>query len=88
VEALLHVDQLLHLALHQPRHGDAGPARHHLGHVLVVHLLLQEGDVGLELAQPCLLVLDELLELGDLAVAELGCALEVRVPLGALCLAV
>ena len=57
VQALLHVHELLHLALQQPRDGDAGPLGHDLGDVLVVDLLLQEGRVGLELAQPRLLVL-------------------------------
>ena len=42
----------------------------------------------LELAQARLLVLDQLLELGDLAVAQLGGPLEVGVALGALGLAV
>jgi hypothetical protein len=88
VQPLLHVDELRHLALHQLRHGDAGPLGHDLGHVLVVDLLLQEGRVGLLLGELGLELRDLLLELRDLAVAELGRPREVGVALGALRLAV
>ena len=42
VQALLHVDQLLGLALEQAADGDAGPARDDLGDVVGVDLLLEE----------------------------------------------
>ena len=42
VEALLHVDQLLDLALHQLRDRDPGPAADDLGDVLLGHLLGQQ----------------------------------------------
>ena len=80
VQALLHVHELLATSdSMQPRHGDARPAGHHLGHVLVVDLLLEEGAVGLQLAQlRLLLAVTSSLELGDLAVAQLGGALRGR----------
>ena len=46
VQPLLHVDQLLDLALHQLRDRDAGPLGHDLGDVLVVDLLLEEAAVA------------------------------------------
>jgi type III secretion protein R len=85
VQALLHVDDLGHLGLHQPRDGDVGPARHHLGHVLVVDLLLEEADVAAAGAR--LRLVERALELGDLPVAKLRGALEVGLALGALGLA-
>ena len=42
VQPLLHVNQLLDFTLQQARDGDAGPARHDLGNVLGVDLLLEE----------------------------------------------
>jgi hypothetical protein len=42
VEALLHVDELLGLALEQAADRDAGPARHDLGDVVGVDLLLEQ----------------------------------------------
>ena len=59
------------LGLHEPGHGDAGPAAHHLGHVLGVDLLLQHGPVGLQLGQRLGGVLDAALELGHQPVADL-----------------
>ena len=59
------------LALHEARHGDAGPAADHLGDVLVVDLLLQHLPVALELGQRLVALLDLALEVGDLAVADL-----------------
>src|SRR4051794_64416 len=85
VQALLHVDQLLDLALEQLRDRDAGPLGHDLGHVLVVDLLLEEAaavGVGRLLRRR-----ERLLEVGDLAILELGGALQVGVALGALDLA-
>ena len=87
VQALLHVDQLLGLALEQPADGDARPARDDLGDVVGVDLLLEEHRARRRPSRSSLarLVLGELLlELGDLAVAQLGGALEVGVALGAL----
>ena len=55
VQPLLHVDELLHLALQQPRHRDAGPLAHHLGDVLFFHLFFEHLDVLLQLVQPLVL---------------------------------
>ena len=79
VEPLLHVDQLLGLALEQPLDGDAGPAGDDLGDVVLVDLLLDHRLDSLRLA------LGQLgLELRQLAVADLGDPLEVAGALGAL----
>ena len=48
VQPLLHVDQLLDLALHEPGDRDARPLGHDLGDVLFVHLFLQHLLLGLE----------------------------------------
>ena len=79
VEALLHVDQLLGLALEQARDRNPGPAGDDLGDVVLVDLFL---DHGLDLGRGALLELA--LELRQLAVADLRDPLEVAVPLGAL----
>ena len=89
VQALLHVDQLLDLALHQARDRDPRPLGDDLGDVLLGHLLGQHrAAVAVQLGEPRLLLGDGLLELGDLAVAKLRGALQVGVALGALGLAV
>ncbi len=84
VQAVLHREQLGHLGLHQARDGDARPLAHDLGDVVGVDVLAQvDGGLGLGvLARVGLLEL--LLELGDLAVAQLGGALVVELALGAL----
>ena len=88
VEALLHVDQLLDLALHQPADRDPGPLADDLGDVLLGHLLGQHrAALGLELVELRLLVGHRPLELGDRPVLELGGPLEVGVALGPLDLA-
>jgi len=84
VQPLLEVDELLDLALHQARDGNARPLGDDLGDVLGVDLLLQVGGLALLRLE----LLEPLLELGDLAVAQLGRALEVGLALGALGLAV
>src|SRR5512134_2589840 len=79
MQALLHVDELLGLALEQARDGDARPARDDGGDVVLVDLFLHH---RLELL---LLALGQLgLERGQLAVADLGDSLQVAGPLGAL----
>ena len=84
VEDLLHADELGHLALHEPAHGDAGPLRDDLGDVLLVDLFLEHLHVGLELVEPHGAPLDLLLELAHRAVAQLRGLLEVALALGAL----
>ena len=86
VQALLHVHELLDLALEQAADRDARPARDDLGDVLGGDLLLEEPGVAVVGA---LLGLGQLaLQLGDLAVAQLGGALQVGLALGALGVAV
>ncbi len=79
VEPLLHVDQLLGLALEEARDWNPRPAGDDLGDVVLVDLFLDHRlDLGLRA------LLELALELGKLAVADLGDALQVSVPLGAL----
>ncbi|MGH9012805.1 MAG: ATP-dependent Clp protease ATP-binding subunit, partial [Acidimicrobiia bacterium] len=77
----LEAQQLLHLALHQPADGDAGPLAHDLGDVLLVDLLLEHPLSALELVELTAGLLDPALELGDLAVADLGRPVEVGLTL-------
>src|SRR4051794_27552073 len=86
MQALLHVDELLHLALDEPGHRDARPLADDLGDLLDVHALGQV-DRRLELLRVLLGGTQPRLELRDLAVAQLGRALVVELALGALELA-
>ena len=81
VEDLLHAEELGHLAFHQPGDGHARPLADDLGDVLGVDLLLEHGLAALELGEVLGRLLDPALELGDLAVADLGRLLEVGLPL-------
>ena len=84
VQLLLQVQQLLHLALQQLGHGDAGPAADDLGDVLLVHLLLDEPVCALLLRQALLLRLELAFEGGQLAVLQLGGPVQIVLPLGLL----
>ena len=75
------------LALEQPGHRDAGPARDDLGDVVGVDVLAQVDGLLARLALARVGRLELALELGDLAVAQLGGALVVELALGALELA-
>src|SRR5262249_29515620 len=66
VQPVLHLDELLGLALQKPVDGDAGPARHDGGDVVLVHLFLDHRAGLLPVA-----LLELLLERGQLAVADL-----------------
>ena len=68
-EALLHLDELLDLALEEPRHRDARPLGHDLGDVLLVDLLLEEPALAVLLGQARVLRLELLLELVERAEA-------------------
>ena len=89
VEALLHVDQLLDLALHQPRDRDPGPLGDDLGDVLLGHLLGQHrAALVVQLGEPRLLLGDDLSRArGCSPYRSFGRALEVAVALGPLGLA-
>ena len=78
VQALLHVDELLHLGLEQAGDRDAGPAADDLGDLVGVDAL---GQVDGRLASSATRAprpRRAALELGDLAVAQLGGALRSR----------
>jgi hypothetical protein len=83
VEALLHLDELLELALHQLRHRDAGPRRDDLGDVVGRDLLAQQ-RAGPWSAASCLLLLEPLLERRERLVLELRGGLVVGLALGLL----
>ena len=87
VQALLHVDELLDLALEQPRDRHAGPLRDDLGDVLGVDDVLEELRAVGGRPRPRLGLgggLQLLLELGDRPVLELGRAAEIGLALSAL----
>ena len=72
VEALLHVNQLLDFAFHQPADRDVGPLGDDLGDVLLVDFFLEHPLALLHFGEAGLLLLDLPLELGQLAVLQLG----------------
>ncbi len=84
VQGLLEMQQLLHLALEQLAHRDAGPAADDLGDVFLVHFLFQQPRAGLGLFELLLGLGQLLLELGELAVLQLGGPVQVVLALGAL----
>ncbi len=72
MQALLHADELRHLAFEHLRDGHARPRRHDLRDLLGGDLFLQERAGALERGERRLLLLEPLLELGQRAVAQLG----------------
>src|SRR5882724_8277576 len=81
-QALLHLHELLDLALEQTRDGDARPFGDGVGDVLLVDLLAQHA-AALLLVGEALLHLDELLlQRGQGAEAQLGRLVQVATPLG------
>ena len=84
VQALLHVDELLDLGLHQAADRDAGPARHDLGDVLGVDDVLEELEARLRLVVARLELGEVRLELGDAPVLQLGGPAQVGLALRAL----
>ena len=86
VQPLLHVDELLDLALDESRHRDARPFADDLGDVFLFDLFFQHLLVALQLGQPLVLGLQPLLGVGDAAIAQLGGLLQVAHPLGLLAL--
>ena len=88
VQALLHVDELLDLALQQARDRDAGPLARRPRRSSSASTSSERKTGGSARRRLARLGLGELLlELGDLAVAQLGGALVVELALGALELA-
>ncbi len=69
-EAFLHRQELLELALEKPLHGNAAPAGHHLGDVLLVDFLLEELQVLLDGRQRGGVGPELLLELGKIPVPD------------------
>ena len=84
MQALLHLDQFLDLALEHLLHRDPGPARDDPGDVLLVDLFFQQAVLLLERDQLAIPRLQLLLDLRHLAVLEAGGGFEIRHALGAL----
>ena len=84
VQDLVEAQQLLPLALLQPADRDAGPARHDLGDLVLGDDLAQQPVLALLGGELLLLGLQPALQLGELAVAQLGGAVEVVAALGLL----
>ena len=78
VEPLLHVDELLELALHQAGDRDAGPGRDDLGDVVGRDLLLEQRAGALERGDRRLLLGQPVGQLSGLAVLQLGGACRSR----------
>ncbi len=71
MEGVLHADELLDLALEEPADRNAGGPADHLGHVLGVHLLLEEALGLLQLVEGGGGLFDLALEIGDQPVGDL-----------------
>ncbi len=84
VEPLLHLHELLELALHQLRDRDPGPGRDDLGDVVGRDLLAEERARALERGERRGLLLEPLLERGQRLVLELRRGLVVGLALGLL----
>src|SRR5262249_13061462 len=81
-KALLHLDELLDLALEEPRHRDAGPLCDDLGDILLVDLLLEEAPLARLLVETRARRLELPLELVERAEAELGRPRQLAAPFG------
>jgi hypothetical protein len=81
VQDVLEAHELGHLALHEARHGHARPLGDDLGDVLLVDLFLEHLLGGLQLVEALGGIGDGPLQLGDLAVADLGGLLQVGLAL-------
>ncbi|SPE30427.1 conserved hypothetical protein [Candidatus Sulfopaludibacter sp. SbA6] len=75
------VQQLVHLAFQQLGHGNPGPAAHHFGDILLVHLFLDEPGLSLLLRKTVGVFLQLALQRSQLAVFQLGGAIEIVLPL-------
>ena len=77
VQLLLEVQELLHLAFHQAADGNAGPARHDVADVFLVDLFLHQARAARLGLQLRFCGGELLLELDQLAVLQLGGAVEI-----------
>ena len=82
VEVVLEMDQPGHLALHEARYGDPGPAAHHRRHVLFGDLLAEHGHVALQSGEGLLAGCQLPAQAGEFPVLQLGGALQVSGPGG------
>src|SRR5436190_4903058 len=80
-DPVLHVEELLELALDQPLHGNAAPARDDLGDVLLVDFLLEELQILLYRGEGRRISRELLLEFWKVAVSEPSDPLEIAGPL-------
>ena len=84
MKVILETYQFLDFALHQPAYRDTGPAAHDLSDIFLVHFFFEHAEIRLQLGQRLLPFFELLLELGEFAVAKLGCSLQITGALGAL----
>ena len=71
VEAVLHANELLDLALHQAAHRNVGPLGDHVGDVFLVDFLLQHALTLLEVGEPLFLLANPSFELRNAPVLQL-----------------
>jgi hypothetical protein len=83
VQALLHLHELLHLTSRAGARRDAGPLRHDLGDVLLVHLFLEHALLLLHDREPRVLLVELALEQEEIVVADARDGFEVALTLGA-----
>ena len=81
VQHVIQMQQLLAFALHQLLHRDAGPAGHDAGNLLVGHAVTQQAVLFLG-SGDLFFLFQLLLQLGQLAVLQLGGLVQVVLPLG------
>ena len=72
VQAILHLQEFLDLALHEPRDRDMRPAAHDLRDVLFRHLFVQERSVAVLVVERVLALLELPFEGHELAILQLG----------------
>ena len=72
LQAVLHLEQLLHFAFEHLGNRDAGPFGHDFGDVLGVDFLLEHLLIFLQLGELGVGVFQLLLQLGERAIAQFG----------------
>ena len=71
------LDQLAHFAFHQSGHRNSGPFRHDLGDVFGIDFLLEHARLVLQLVEVASGFLDTTFKLGNPAISDLGCNVEI-----------
>jgi len=87
MEVLLEMDELLHLTFHELGDRYTGPSAHDISNILLVDLLLQHLEVGLEVIEHVLALRQLLVQRRQCRISKLCCLLEVAIALSPLSLA-